>query len=121
MDLHNRLLILLFPNAYGKFQVVCGWFQEILGVSRWFWIVSGGFGWFQVVLDGFRWFAVLVVNIVWLVWLVYRQSFSLKLYHVSKKMLVQKLYNRFQVDKNGFHVGNFLKIVLFQVFNLKVL
>ena len=38
MDLHNRLLILLFPNAYVKFQVVCGWLQEILG----------GFGWFAV-------------------------------------------------------------------------
>ena len=38
MDLHNRLLILLFPNAYVKFRLVCGWLQEILG----------GFGWFQV-------------------------------------------------------------------------
>ena len=43
MDLHKRLLILLFPNAYVKFQVVCGWLQEILG----------GFDWFRVVLDGF--------------------------------------------------------------------
>ena len=39
MDLYNRLLILLFPNAYVKFRVVCGWLQEILG----------GFGWFRVV------------------------------------------------------------------------
>ena len=39
MDLHNWLLILLFPNAYVKFWVVCGWLQEILG----------GFGWFRVI------------------------------------------------------------------------
>ena len=42
MDLHNRLLILLFPNSYVKFRVVCGWLQEIL--------------------DGFGWFAVSVVT-----------------------------------------------------------
>ena len=53
MDLHNRLLILLFPNAYVKFRVVCGWLQEILG----------GFGWFRVVSDGFGWFAVLVLTV----------------------------------------------------------
>ena len=52
MDLHNKSLILLFPNAYVKFQVVCGQLQEILG----------GFGWFWVVSDGFEWFAVLVVT-----------------------------------------------------------
>ena len=39
MDLHNKLLIVLFPNAYVKFQVVCGRLQEILG----------GFGWLRVV------------------------------------------------------------------------
>ena len=50
MDLHNRLLTLLFPNAYVKFRVVCGWLQEILGGFRWFWMVSGGFGWFPVLV-----------------------------------------------------------------------
>ena len=30
MDLHNRLLILIFPNAYVKFRVAFGWLQEIL-------------------------------------------------------------------------------------------
>ena len=49
MDLHNKSLILLFPNAYVKFQVVCGQLQEILGGFRWFWVVSDGFGWFRVV------------------------------------------------------------------------
>ena len=53
MDLYSRLLIQLFPNAYVKFWVACGWLQEILG----------GFGWFQVFLDGFGWFAVLVVTV----------------------------------------------------------
>ena len=52
MDLHNRLLILVFPNAYVKFRVVCGWFQEILGGFGCFWMVSGGFGWFRVVSGG---------------------------------------------------------------------
>ena len=46
MDLHNRLLILLFPNVYIKFRVVRGWLQESLG--------------------GFGWFAVLVVTIFYL-------------------------------------------------------
>ena len=49
MDLHNKSLILLFPNAYVKFQVVCGQLQEILGGFGWFWMVLGGFGWFRVV------------------------------------------------------------------------
>ena len=49
MDLHNTLLILLFPNAYVKFWVVCGWLQEILGGFGWFLMVSGGFEWFRVV------------------------------------------------------------------------
>ena len=53
MDLHNRLLILLFPNAYVKFWVICGWLQEILDRFEWFWMVSGSFGWFRVVSDGF--------------------------------------------------------------------
>ena len=43
MDLHNWLLILLFPNAYVKFWVVCGWLQEI-------WVVLDGFGLFAVLL-----------------------------------------------------------------------
>ena len=64
MDLNNRLLILLFPNAYVKFRVVCGWLREILGGFRWFWMVSGGFGWFRVVSDGFEWFAVLAVTVL---------------------------------------------------------
>ena len=42
MGLHNRLLILLFPNAHVKFRVVCGCLQEILGGFEWFWMVSGG-------------------------------------------------------------------------------
>ena len=46
MDLHNRLLILLFLNVYIKFRVVRGWLQESLG--------------------GFEWFAVLVVTIFYL-------------------------------------------------------
>ena len=46
MDLRNRLLILLFPNAYVKFRVVFGWLQEILDGFGWFWMVLGGFGWF---------------------------------------------------------------------------
>ena len=56
MNLHNRLLIILFPNIYVKFRVVCGWLQEIL---------SGfiDFRWFRVVPDGFGWFTVLVVTI----------------------------------------------------------
>ena len=44
MDLHNRLLLLFFPNAYVKFWIVCGWLQEILGGFGWFWVVSGSFG-----------------------------------------------------------------------------
>ena len=67
MDLHNRLLILLFPNAYVKFRVVCDWLQEILSGFGWFWmVVSDGFGcfrWLQEVSDGFEWFAVLVVTL----------------------------------------------------------
>ena len=63
MDLHYRLLTLLFPNAYIKCRVVCGWLQEILGGFGWFWMVSSSFGWFRVVSDGFGWFAVLVVTI----------------------------------------------------------
>ena len=43
MDLHNRLLILLFPNAYLELRVVCGWLQEIFGGFGWLWMVSGGF------------------------------------------------------------------------------
>ena len=58
MDLHNRLLMLLFPNAYVKFRVVCGWLQEILGGFGKFWMVSGGFGWFRVVSGGFGWVRV---------------------------------------------------------------
>ena len=49
MDLHNRSLIVLFPNAYVTFQVVCGWLQGILGGFGWFRVVSDGFGWFRVV------------------------------------------------------------------------
>ena len=52
MDLYNRLLIQLFPNAYVKFWVACGWLQEILGGFGWLWMVSGVFGWFWVVSDG---------------------------------------------------------------------
>ena len=52
MDLHNRLLMLLFLNAYVKLRVVCGWLQEILGGFEWFWMVSGGFGWFRMVSGG---------------------------------------------------------------------
>ena len=63
MDLHNRLLILLFPNAYVKFRVVCGWLQDILGGFGWFWMVSDSFGWFRMVSDSFGRFAVLVVTI----------------------------------------------------------
>ena len=50
MDLHNRLLILLFPNAYVKFWVVCGWLQEILDGFGWFWMVSGSFGFLAVLV-----------------------------------------------------------------------
>ena len=58
MDLHNKLLMLLFPNAYVKFQVVCGRLQEIFGGFEWFWMVSGGFGWFRMGSGGFGWFQV---------------------------------------------------------------
>ena len=64
MDLHDRLLILLFPNAYVKFRAVCSWLQEILDGFRWFWMVSGGFGWFRVVSDSVGWFAILVVTVI---------------------------------------------------------
>ena len=52
MDLHNKSLILLFPNAYVKFQVVCDQLQEILGGFGWFWVVLDGFGWFWMVSSG---------------------------------------------------------------------
>ena len=52
MDLHNRLLILLFPNAYVKLRVVCDWLQEILGGLGWFRVVSDGFGLFRMVSGG---------------------------------------------------------------------
>ena len=55
MDLHYRLLILLFLNAYVKCRVVCGWLQEILDGFGWFRmvsVVSDGFGWFRMVLGG---------------------------------------------------------------------
>ena len=58
MNLHNRLLILLFPNAYVKFWVVCGWLQEILDGFGWFRVVLDGFGWFRMVSGGFGWFRV---------------------------------------------------------------
>ena len=63
MDLHSKLLILLFPNAYVKFRVVCGWLQDILDGFGWFWMVSDSFGWFRMVSDSFGWFAALVVII----------------------------------------------------------
>ena len=43
------------------------------------------------------------------------QSFKLKLFHVSKEMLMRKLCNGFHVGKNGILVGNFQKTVIFQV------
>ena len=67
MHLQNRLLIfidiyiiLLFPNGYVKFRVVCarfqrnfGWVRMVLDGFGWFQVVSGGFGWLQVVLEMF--------------------------------------------------------------------
>ena len=50
MDLHKRLLILLFRNAYVKFRVACGWLQEILDGFGWFWMVSDSFGWFAALV-----------------------------------------------------------------------
>ena len=65
MDLHNRLLTLLFPNGYVKFRLVCDWLQEILG----------GFGWFRVVSDGFRWFRVVSCFTSYLVGIPLLQNF----------------------------------------------
>ena len=45
------------------------------------------------------------------------QSFKLKLFHIDKKMLMLKLYNRFHVSKNEIRIGNFEKLVFFQIFN----
>ena len=46
------------------------------------------------------------------------QSFKLKLlFHTDKKMLMLKLYNRFHVSKNEIRIGNFEKLVFFQIFN----
>ena len=84
MDLNNRLLILLFPNAYVKFRAVCGWLQEILSGFGWFWMVSGGFGWFWVVSDGFEWFAVLVV-IVLFTFLPFLKKLLFKVADVNSK------------------------------------
>ena len=34
-----------------------------------------------------------------------------------KKLLMQKLYNGYHISKNGIYIGNFKKIVFFQIFN----
>ena len=49
-------------------------------------------------------------------WEGWSQSFWLKLFHVSKKIPMQKLHCWFHVSKNGIHVDNFQKIVFSQIF-----
>ena len=62
MDLHSRLLILLFPNAYLKFRIVCDWLQEILSGFGWFWMVLGDFGWFRVVFCFSSYLNIIQIN-----------------------------------------------------------
>ena len=45
------------------------------------------------------------------------QSFKFQLFHIKKKMLMLKLYNRFHVGKNEIRIGNSEKLVFFQIFN----
>ena len=44
-------------------------------------------------------------------------SFSNSLFHIGKKMSMRKLCNQFHISKNEICVGNFQKIVFFQIFN----
>ena len=39
------------------------------------------------------------------------------LFHVGKKMPMQKSYKEFHIGKNGIRVSNFQKIVYVQIFN----